>query len=227
MRKQIVVIGLGRFGFSVATTLHRMGHDVLALDNEEKNILNAASQLTRAVQTDATDEAVLKELGIKDFDVAIVAIGSDIESSVLITLLLKKIGVKYVVGRAESELHGSILEKIGANRVVYPERETATRIAHILTLTEILDYVPVSEGYGIAKVRAPSYIVGKTLGDVGFGPGGKRDVAVLLLQRGKEAIINPDQGEVISLIDILVVAGSDDRIEELLAQPGKNGNNKH
>ncbi len=222
MKKQIVVIGLGRFGVSVATTLHSMGHDVLALDKEEKNVLNIASQLTRAIQADATDEAILKELGIADFDVAIVSIGTAIESSVLITILLKKLGVPYIIARADSELHGSILEKIGADEVVYPERETASRIAHILTSREIEDYIPVGEGYGIVKFKAPSYIVGRTLDDIGFGPGGKRDVAVLLIQRGKEAIVNPSQQEVVSLVDVLIVAGSDDRIEELLIEAKKS-----
>jgi len=222
MKKQVVVIGLGRFGVGVATTLHSMGHDVLALDNEEKNVLNVASKLTRAVQADATDEAILKELGIADFDVAIVAIGTAIESSVLITILLKKLGVRYIVARADSELHGSILEKIGADKVVYPERETASRIAHILTLSDVMDYIPVGESYGVAKFKAPSYLAGRTLEDIGFGPGGKKDVAVLLLQRGKEAIVNPSQQEVISLVDVLVVAGSDGKIEELLNEAKKS-----
>jgi len=226
MGKQIVVIGLGTFGVSVATTLYNMGHDVLALDKEEKNVLNVGSQLTRTVQADATDEAVLKELGIADFDVAIVAIGAEIESSVLITILLKKLGVPYIVARADSELHGSILEKIGADKVIYPERETASRIAHILTSKEIIDYIPLGEGYGIAKFRAPSYLVGKTLKDIGFGPGGKRNVAVLLLQRGKEAIVNPSLQEVVSLVDVLIVAGSDDRIEELLIEAEETKENK-
>jgi trk system potassium uptake protein len=225
MKKQIVVIGLGRFGIGVATTLHKMGHAILAIDKDEKNILNIAPLLTRAVQAEATDEAVLKELGIADFDVAIVAIGAAIESSVLVTLLLKKIGVRYVVARAENELHGSILEKIGADRVVYPERETATRIAHILTLTDVMDYIPVGEGYGVAKFRAQSSLAGRTLEDIGFGPNGKKDVAVLLLQRGKEAIVNPDHQEVISLVDVLIVAGSDEKIEDLLNEAQKSQNN--
>ncbi len=225
MKKQVVVVGLGKFGVSIATTLYSLGHDVLALDKEEKNVLNVASQLTRAVQADATDEAILKELGVADFDVAIVAIGIAIESSVLITILLKKLGVPYVIARADSELHGSILEKIGADEVVYPEHETASRIAHILTSKEIMDYIPLGEGYGVAKFEAPSYLVGRTLEDIGFGPAGKRNVAVLLLQRGKEAIVSPSLQEVVSLVDILIVAGSDDRIEKLLIEAEENNEN--
>jgi trk system potassium uptake protein TrkA len=228
MRKQIVVIGLGRFGISVAVKLHDMGHDVLAMDKEERNVQSVVSQLTRAIQADVTDEAVLNELGIADFDVAIVGIGTSIESSVLVTLLLKKLGVRYIVARASSELHGSILEKIGADRVVYPEHETATRIAHILTLTDVVDYIPVGENYGIAKFEAPSYLVGKTLDEIGFGPNGKKDVAVLLIQRRNEVIINPSQAEVVSLVDILIVSGADEKIERLLveAKRSKKDNKK-
>ena len=112
MKKQIVVIGLGRFGTSLATTLACLGHDVLALDRNEKEVQNVASQVTHAVQVDATNEAVLQELGVGNFDIAIVGIGSRIESSVLITILMKKLGVPYVIAKADTELHGSILEKI-------------------------------------------------------------------------------------------------------------------
>jgi trk system potassium uptake protein TrkA len=118
MKKQIVVIGLGQFGTSLATTLACLGHDVLALDRNEKEVQNVASQVTHAVQVDATNETLLKELGVGNFDIAIVGIGSRIESSVLATILVKKLGVPYVIARADSELHGSILEKIGADRVV-------------------------------------------------------------------------------------------------------------
>jgi len=113
MKRQIVVIGLGRFGISLATTLIAEGHDVLAVDKDENRVQNIASQVTHAIQADATNESVLKELGVDNFDIAIVAMGSAIESSVLTTILLKKLGVKYVVARANDDLHGSILEKIG------------------------------------------------------------------------------------------------------------------
>ncbi len=123
MKKQVLILGLGRLGISLATTLFNMGHDVMAVDDDEKRIQSMSSQITHAVQADATDEAVLKELGVGNFDVAIVTMGLSIQSSVLSTILLKKLGVPYVIARAENELHGSILEKIGADKVVFPERE--------------------------------------------------------------------------------------------------------
>jgi len=222
MKKQIAVIGLGRFGVSLATTLANMGHDVLAIDRNENHVQNIATQITHAVQADATNEVILTELGINKFDIAIVAIGSAIESSVLTTILLKKLGVPYVIARANSELHGSILQKIGADTVVYPEREMGTSLAQVVTLSNVWDYMSVAPGYGVAKLTAPSYLVGEKLSQVGFGPKGKWEVAVLLIQRGKEVIVTPGQGEVIQPDDILIVAGNDDKLERLLAEAKKN-----
>jgi trk system potassium uptake protein TrkA len=222
MKKQIAVIGLGRFGMSLANTLYSMGHDVLAIDLDEKKIHNVASQITHAVQADATNETILKDLGIDGFDIAVVAIGTAVESSVLSTILLKKLGVPYVIARANSELHGSILEKIGANTVVYPEHEMGTRTAQIVTLSYVWDYMSVTKGYGIAKLSAPDYLEGQSLSDVGFGPRGKWGVAVLLIQRAEEVIVTPGQGEVIRPYDALIVAGSDDKLERLLAEASKS-----
>ena len=224
MNRQIVVIGLGRFGISLATTLSRIGHDVLAIDRDEKCVQTIASQVTHAITADATNEAVLKELGVGNFDIAVVAIGSGIESSVLTTILLKKLGVSYVIARANDELHGSILERIGADNVVYPEREMGTRIAHGGILIGISDYLPVVPGYGIAKLAIPPQVVGQRLVSIGIGPKGRWNVAALLLQRKKEVVVNPSQNEVIRQDDIIVVAGSDEDLERMLADIGKRKN---
>lgn len=216
MKKQIVVMGLGRFGVSVATTLHGMGNDVLALDDDEKNVMAVAPHLTRAAQADTTNEAVLKDLGIRDYDVAIVSMGSSVEASVLSTILAKKLGVRYVIARANNELHGSILEKIGADIVVHPERETGIRTAHNMTIRDASDYMPVGREYGIAKLPALPCLVGKKLSEVGFGPKGRHEVAVLMLQRKNEVTISPDLSETIKDGDVLIVSGDDDRIERLI-----------
>lgn len=218
MKKQVIVIGLGRFGISVAATLSNMGHDVLALDTNSTRVQSIASQITHAVQADATNETVLRDLGINNFNVAIIAMGSAIESSVLSTILIKKLGVPYVIARAENELHGSILEKIGADIVVYPEREMGTRVAVGLTLTGVSDYMSIVPKYGVAKLPAPKYLIGKKLSELGFGPKGKWEVAVLLIQRGKEVLVTPRQSESIKEDDILVVAGNDDRLDRLLGE---------
>jgi trk system potassium uptake protein TrkA len=222
MKKQIVVIGLGRFGTSLATTLACLGHDVLALDRSEKEVQSIASQVTHAVQVDATNETLLKELGVGSFDIAIVGIGARVDSSVLITILLKKLGIPYVIAKADSELHGSILEKIGADRVVYPECEMGVRVAQGVTLLDVSDYMPLSPGYGISKLEAPPYFVGKRLNELGFVKKGKWEVAVFLIMRDSEIIVSPRQNEVVKADDVLIIAGSHDSLEKLLAKAKKN-----
>ncbi len=226
MKKQVVVMGLGRFGISVATTLHSMGNDVLALDTDEKNVMSVASQLTRAAQADATDEAVLRDLGIPDYDVAIVSMGSSIEASVLSAILAKKLGVRYVIARANNELHGSILEKIGADIVVHPEREMGISTAHNMTIRDASDYIPLGHSYGVAKLPALPCMTGKKLSELGFGPKGKFEVAVLILKHKNEVTVAPDLTETVKEGDVLIVSGDDDKIERLLDEAKKKNNNK-
>jgi trk system potassium uptake protein TrkA len=222
MKKQIAVIGLGRFGISVASTLYAMGHDVLVVDRSESKIQNISQDVTHAVQADATNESILKELGLPNFEMAIVAIGTDIKSSVLSTILLKKLGIPHVIARANDDLHGSILERIGADIVTYPEREMGIKIAQGVTLAEVSDYMSVVKGYGVAKLAAPPYLVGEKLSDLGFGYKERWEVAVFLIQRGDEVIVTPTPGQKIEAGDILVLAGSNESLEKLLAEARKN-----
>jgi trk system potassium uptake protein TrkA len=224
-RKQVAVIGLGRLGVSVATTLQHLGHEVLAIELDEKKVQSMASQITHAVQADATSEAVLRELGIGNFDIAIVTT-SAIANSVLSTILLKKLGVRHVIARADSELHADILDRIGADKVVYPENEMGIMIAHVLTLGDVIDYIPVVSGYGILKLTPPSYFVGETLSGLGFGAKGEWQVAVLLIQRQKEVLLNPNYQEMVKPGDSLVVAGNVDKLEELIAKARKTKTEK-
>ena len=221
MKKQVAILGLGRFGVGLANTLLSMGYDVLAMDVDEKKVQAIAPTITRAVQADGTDEAVLRELGVDKFDVAIVAMGSDIENSVMSTILLRKLGVHYVVARAENELHGSILDKIGADKVVYPEREMGTRVAHGLMLTQVLDYMPVAAAYGVAKLSPPNSFIGRTLSELGLGREGKWGIAVLIIQREREIIVTPDRMEVVRADDTIVVSGNDGKIEQMLTEARK------
>ena len=226
MKKQIAVIGQGQFGVGVAITSTNIGHDVLAIDINERKTQNVASQVTHAVQADATNEAVLKDLGIGNFDIAVISIGARIESNILATILAKKLGVTYVVARADTELHGSILEKIGADRVVYPEWETGVRLAQGLSLVDVEDYMPLSKGYGVVKLVAPPYIVGSKLSELGLGHKGKWEVAIFLIQRDNEVIINPRLNESVKAGDVLILAGSHDNLEKLLAEAKKDKNEK-
>ena len=224
MKRQVLIIGLGRFGISLATTLFSMGHDVMALDEDEKKVQNISTQITHAVQADATDEAVLRELGVNNFDVAIVTMGEAIQNSVLCTILLKKLGIPYVIARAENDLHGTILDKIGVDKVVYPEREMGIRVAHSLILTDVQDYISVVPSYGVSKLAISQYLVGKTLSDIGLGRGGKWGLAVLVIQRGKEVIVTPDRAEIVKQGDVLIVSGSDDKLEQFMAETKKREN---
>lgn len=224
MKKQVAVIGLGRLGISLATTLYSLGHDVLALDKDEKNVQDIAPQVTRAVLADATNEAALRELGIGNFDIAIVTT-SEIESSVLTVILLKKLGIGYIIARADNELHGSILQKIGADKVVYPEHEMGVMIAHVLTLGDVIDYIPLTAEYGaeygVVRMMAPAYFIGETLPALGFGSKGKWEVVVLLIQRRKEIIVTPNDTETVKSGDALIVAGNWDKLDALFTQVQK------
>ena len=226
MKKQIVVIGLGRFGSRLASTLTNFGHEVLAIDKNEDRVSRLATRVTKAVQADVTDENVLKELGVQNFDVGIVAIGYDPMSSILATTLLRKLGVHYIVARAKDELHGEILSRVGANMVVNPEIDMGARIAHSTTFEEIMDHMVLTETYGVSKLAIPPYLVGLTLADIGFGRTGKTDHLVLVIQRQKEIILIPDRSETVKDGDILVIAGADNTLDQLLDAAKKNSKPK-
>ena len=215
MKKQVVVIGLGRFGSSLARTLYEIGHDVLAIDSNEKSVQNLVGHATYAVQADATDEAALKELGVSNFEVGVVAVGSEIQVSVMATVLLKRLGIPYVIARARSELHAQTLEKVGADRVVLTESEMGERVAHSMANPDVLDYMSVSPSYGVSKVKPPDKFIGQTLEDVELGPKSKYGISVLVIKRGNDMIVNPDRFERIENGDIFIVVGKDDQMERL------------
>ena len=169
-KKQYVVLGLGRFGSSVALTLNELGYDVLGIDNSEGSVNALASQLTHAVVADAKDEGAMKSLGIRNFDVAVVAIGDDVETNILVTVMLKEMGVPYVVAKAQSALHGKVLEKIGADKIVYPEKDMGVRVAHNLVSANFMDNIELHPNYSIMELKAPSTFAGKTLGELNLNP---------------------------------------------------------
>ena len=228
MKKQILIVGLGRLGMALADTLFDLGHDVLAIDTDEKKVQEAAGHITHAVTADATSEAVLRELGAGNFDMAIVTTGAEVEASVLATILLKKLGVPYIIARANSELHGTILDRIGADKVVYPEKESGLRIAREIEMEGITDFIPLGEKYGITKIEAPGGSAGEKLGDLGFSARG-RELTVLLIQRPpagghpEEALVSPDVNETVRPGDVLVIAGDITRLEQMLLEFKKNG----
>ena len=217
--KQFVVIGLGRFGESVAKTLYELGHDVLAIDMNEDMVQEISNSVTHAVQMDATDESALRTLGLRNFDVAVVTIGSNIQASVMVTLLVKELGVKYIIAKGQSDLHAKVLYKIGADRVVLPEKDMGVRVAHNLVSASILDYIELSPDYSIMEMKALEEWNGKTLAELKLRS--KYGINVMAIKKDDDINISPNADEVISSDDIIVAIGSAEdlaKIEEIMAR---------
>ncbi len=155
MKQSVLVIGLGRFGTSAAEELARLGHEVLAVDIAEEPVNAVAASVTHAVQLDASDADALRSIGAAEFDHAIVALSGTAEASIFATMALKTLGVRNVIAKAGSSLHGKILEQIGATRVIYPEREMGMRVAHTFAIPNVVDYIDVAPGFGIVKCGPP------------------------------------------------------------------------
>jgi trk system potassium uptake protein TrkA len=220
-RRQIAVLGLGRFGQTVARELTRIGHDVLAIDSNERIVQDIAADVMHAVEADMTDEDTLRELGVAKFDVAIVAISSSLETSILATVLLKRLGVQRIMAKAATELHGSILKQLGVSRVVHPDREMGLQVAHTFAAPGVLDYFDVAPGYGFARVGVAELLAGKQLGTLDVG--GTYGVATVALRRGNSVTLNPGPSEVLRATDELIVAGLDEDLERLPATVDAKG----
>lgn len=197
MRKQYAIIGLGRFGKSVARTLSSLGQDVLAVDSLDSAVQSVANEVTHAVQADAREEETLRALGLRNFDVAVVAIGADIQANILIALMLKEMGVRYVVAKAQNALHGRVLEKIGVDKVVYPEKDMGVRVAHNLVSANVMDCIELMPDYSIVEIITPGSFVNKTLGALNLRA--EYGISVMAVKRKD---------------NILVAPGADCRIEE-------------
>ncbi|ADG82722.1 TrkA-N domain-containing protein [Thermincola ferriacetica] len=211
--KQFAVIGLGRFGSSVAKTLYNMGHDVLAIDSDEERIEEMVDSVTHCVQADALDEDALKALGIRNFEVVIVAIGKDIQASILVTVMLKEMGVKCVVVKAQNDLHGKVLAKIGADKIVYPERDMGAKVAHSLVSSNVLDHIELSPVHSILEVVAPDFLVGKSLRQSELRA--RYEVTIMAIKRDGDILVAPQPDEVIRENDILVAIGKNEKLRRL------------
>ncbi len=211
--KQFVVIGCGRFGASVATSLYSLGYDVLAIDKDEEKIQEISDHVTHAVQADAIDENALRTLGVRNFDVAVVSIASEMQASIMATLVTKELGVKTVIAKAQNDLHGKVLKKIGADRVVYPEREMGRRVAHNLVSTSIMDYIELAPDYSIVEVSTVKQWEGKTLKELKLPT--KYGINVMAIKHGKDINITPYGDDVITEGDVLIVIGSNEDLRKL------------
>ena len=213
MKSSVLVVGLGRFGAAAARELERLGNEVLAIDEGEAIVNDIAPDVTHAVQLDATDENALRSVGAGEFEYAIVAISSAMDASIFATMALKNLGVGHVIAKAATELHGAILERVGADRVVYPEREMGIRVAHAIGITKVIDYLDVAPRFGIVKVRPPASFVGRSLKDLDLP--GRLQISPIVLRRGSQVTFNPHRDMVLANDDELILMGSDDKLEML------------
>lgn len=213
MSKQFVVIGAGRFGSSVAMKLTELGNEVMVVDRSEETIQKLSDTVTYAVQADATDENALKSLGIRNFDVAIVTIGGDIQASILVTLMVKELGVKYIVAKAQNELHGKVLYRIGANRVVFPEREMGIRVAKNLVSDNIFEYIDLSSEHSIVELNALDEWKGLTIQEIDIRK--NYGLNVVAIKNTGEINIALTADTKITEGDVLIVIGHNDDIKRL------------
>ncbi|NEU29732.1 TrkA family potassium uptake protein [bacterium LRH843] len=205
LKKQFAIIGLGRFGSSLCKELYKLGHEVLAIDSEEEKVDDITNYSTHCAIADGTDEKALNSLGLRNFDCVFVAIGEDIQSSILSTLLLKEMGVKKVWVKAQSYYHQRVLEKIGADRIVQPERDMGVRIAQHLTSEKLVDYIELSPDYSIVEVIATSKISNKSIVELNIRA--KFGCTVLGIKRGDAMNIAPTPTDLIFKDDILILIG--------------------
>ena len=209
--KSYVVIGLGRFGQTLARQLCMLGAEVLAMDVSNDLVQQVAEEVTHAVVGDAQDKDVLRALGVRDFDCAIVAIGTDLAASVLTVMNLQELEVPYIICKAHDETHSRVLKKLGVDKVVIPEQENAARLARSLNSHNVLDYIELSKDYGILELPAPQSWVGKTLKELNIRA--KLGVNIIAVESGAETNVSPSADYLIREGDIMVVLGDNYSLE--------------
>ncbi|ULO08423.1 TrkA family potassium uptake protein [Paenibacillus sp. 19GGS1-52] len=208
--QQFVVIGLGRFGSSLALELMEMGYEVLGIDHQEDRVEEMSNHLTHSVMADATDEETMRSLGVRNFDCGIVAIGDNMERSILAAITLKELGVKKVVAKAITILHGRALSKLGVDRVIFPERDMGVRVAHQLVRPHLLDYIEISKDFKIVELTVPACMDGKSLSELNTRA--KYGCSIIALNRDSGMIVAPTALDYLHNGDIMVVIGSNESI---------------
>jgi trk system potassium uptake protein TrkA len=224
--KQFVVIGLGRFGSGIAKALGAKNFEVLAIDKDEERVKQIEGIVSQAIVMDATDEKALEELGVADFDTAIVSMGETVEDSIMITLSLKELGVENVMVKAQNDLHSKILKKVGADRILFPEREMAEKLAESLASPKIFDFIELSDTHGIIEMVTPKKMVNRTLGELELRT--KYNVSVIAIKRKipiskpdgttdfkEEVIIAPGPEDELIAGDVLILLGKNESLDKI------------
>lgn len=213
MKKQFAVLGLGGFGASVAVTLQKLGCEVVAVDQDMERIEDIAERVTYAMQADIGNPEFLESLGSRNFDGIVVAESGDIEASIMATLVAKEIGVPYVLCKANSKRHAEMLKKIGADAVVFPEKEIGKRIAKNLLFTDLADWIALSPDYSVMEIETPKKWVGKTLKELNLRK--VHEMNVIGIRDGEEMDVTPDADKPLKAGTILIIMGSNQALEKL------------
>lgn len=212
-KKQFAVLGLGRFGQSIVKTLIENNCEVLCCDKDPERVNEMNKYGCHVIQADVTDEHTINEFGMNNFDVVIVAIGENMESSIMATMMTKEMGAKYVIAKAKNDIQKSILTRVGADRVVLPERDMGTRIARTLVSTNVIDYINLSDKFTIAEISPNKEWLGKTLLNTDIRS--KHGLNLVAIKRYEDIIVSPSPSEIINEYDILVVVGESNKIQKL------------
>lgn len=212
--KQYAVIGLGRFGQSVALSLASMGHQVLAVDKSPTEVEKIADYVTEAMRADAMDEEFLRDIDIAGYDAVVVAMAQNIEASIMVCMLLNDLGVENIVAKAHSKLHGEVLEKIGVKRIIYPEWDMGERVARMLTSSHrMLDYIELSPEHSVVEFEAPASFSGKSLKDLALRA--KRGISVMAIKKGEDVVVGPGGNTKVEEGDVLVAIGHEDSLKKI------------
>lgn len=213
-KRQFAVIGLGRFGAAMATTLIGLGQDVLGIDTDDDRVQELADRVPHLMVVNASDPRALREAGVADVDVAVISIGTNIEASLLIVMAVKEMGVKFIVAKATSDVHGRILERVGVDRVIYPEREAAVRMAHSLVVPNVIDYISLSKDFSIIEIPAPPMFVGQSLRAINLRA--QHGLTLIAIKRVVGGVtttnVSPSPDEAIQQGDTLALVGSNKQL---------------
>lgn len=213
-KKQLLVLGTGQFGTSVARTAFDLGHDVLVIDRNEAEVQSITPHVTRAAQADAASEEVLQSLGVPDFDLVVVAFGQELQASIMASLVLKELGARFIVAKAQNELHGKVLEKIGVDQVVFPERDMGHKLVHSLIKENIIDLIELSPDYSVVEVVAPPELVDRSLQETSLRA--RFGVNVIALRKpGGQINLSPSAGDMIRAGDVIVAIGNNKALHKM------------
>ena len=216
MKKQFAVLGLGTFGKSVALTLESLGCDVVAVDNSLEKVQDISDSVAYAMRADVADPEALQELGARNLDAVVVAVSDSLEASIMATIISKEMGIPYVMAKAKDERHGAVLEKVGADCIVYPERDTGTRVAKSLVSTTFTEWIELSSEYSLTEAQMPEQWIGRSLSELRVRE--KYGVNVVGVRQGEEVDVTWDPHEPLPAEGVLIIIGSNEVLERFEAK---------